>query len=231
MINILIYSTLTIVLFVTMRALYQRFPITLFNPVLLCILTISTFLLLTQFEYKTYQQGTLPIHYLLEPAVVALAFPLFKQFHQIKPVFFALCFTSWLGVSLSTLSAFLICNMFASDDAIAASMAALSVTTPITLLISDFLGGIPAVAAIMVILIGVFGGVFGLHILHLCNVQSMQAKGIALGIACHAIGTSAAMEHHPVAGAFSSAAMTSTAVITALWVPVFYNLLDSVNFG
>ncbi|AXR02777.1 LrgB family protein [Pseudoalteromonas piscicida] len=228
MINMIIASAVTILLFFSARKLYQRISLPILNPVLICILAISAFLLLTKFEYKIYQQATLPIHYLLEPAVVALAYPLYKQFHQIKPVFFALCLTSWLGVSLSTLSAFLICQFFAADPQLSASMAALSVTTPITLLISDYLGGIPAIAAIMVILIGVFGGVFGLHILHWCKVDHMQAKGTALGVACHAIGTAAAIEHHPMAGAFASAAMTITAMITALWVPLFYHWLANL---
>ncbi|MEJ6473437.1 LrgB family protein [Pseudoalteromonas piscicida] len=230
MINVIAATTLTVALFFMMRALYQRVTVPLLNPVLLCILSISALLLLTQFDYHTYQQATLPIHYLLEPAVVALAYPLYKQFHQIKPVFFALCFTSWLGVSLSTFSAFMICHLFAADAQLSASMAALSVTTPITLLISDYLGGIPAVAAIMVILIGVFGGVLGLHLLHWCNVESAQAKGTALGVVCHAIGTAAAIEHHPMAGAFASAAMTITAMITALWVPLFYHWLTTLIY-
>ncbi len=136
-------SALTVLLFFSARKLYQRISLPILNPVLICILAISAFLLFTKFDYKIYQQATLPIHYLLEPAVVALAYPLYKQFHQIKPVFFALCLTSWLGVSLSTLSAFLICQFFAADPQLSASMAALSVTTPITLLISDYLGGSP----------------------------------------------------------------------------------------
>lgn len=229
MISAVLPAALTIGLFFLARMLYARYSIALLNPVLLCIVIISAVLLLTQSDYQAYQQSTLAIHYLLEPAVVALAYPLYRQFHQIKPVFVALCFTSWLGVSISTTAAFLLCQAFTASADISASMAALSVTTPITLLISDYLGGIPAVAAIMVILIGVFGGVFGLHILTFCQVSSNAAKGVALGIVCHAIGTAAAMEHHPQAGAFASAAMTITAVITALWVPVLYHWL-SISF-
>ena len=78
-------SALTVLLFFSARKLYQRISLPILNPVLICILVISASLLLTKFDYKVYQQATLPIHYLLEPAVVALAYPLYKQFHQIKP--------------------------------------------------------------------------------------------------------------------------------------------------
>ncbi|WP_440055700.1 LrgB family protein [Pseudoalteromonas sp. T1lg65] len=229
MIEWLIATPVTVLLFIAARKLYQHWPIALLNPVLLCIVVISSAILLFDLKYLDYQMATMPIHYLLEPAVVALAYPLYTQFHRIKPVFLSLCLCSWVGISVATLSAFLLCRWFAAPEAISASMAALSVTTPITLLITELLGGIPAVAAIMVILIGVFGGVFGIALLSLLGVKQPQAKGSALGISCHAIGTAAALEHHPIAGAFASATMTISTLITALWVPMFYHWLSTIT--
>ncbi|AOT09202.1 LrgB family protein [Pseudoalteromonas luteoviolacea] len=228
MISLLICA-LTTLLFLTTRKVYLTWPSPLLNPVLICIAIISALLLILGGNYDNYFQASMPIDWLLEPAVVALAYPLYQQFTYIKPVFALLTFCAFAGISLSTLIAFILCVLLNADDVLTSTMMALSVTTPITLLITESLGGLPSIAAAMVILIGVFGGVFGVYSLSLFNVTQPQARGIALGVSCHAIGTAAAMEHHPLAGAFASAAMILSAIISAFWVPVLFTILNHLT--
>ncbi|WP_125716345.1 LrgB family protein [Pseudoalteromonas rubra] len=228
MINMLLGCSVTLVLFFVMRRLNQRWRSPVLNPVLLCIVIISACLLISDVDYIDYRNATTPISFFLEIAVVALALPLYQQLNSIRPYLVLICACSFVGISSATLLAFLLCQLFGASTALSASLMALSVTTPITLIVTDSLNGLPEVAAIMVILIGVLGGVFGLSLLSLAGVTQPQAKGIALGVACHAIGTAAAMEHHPAAGAFASAAMIISAVITASWVPVLFTLLQGI---
>lgn len=220
---------LTTLLFLVTRKIYLTWPSALLNPVLICIAMISVLLLISGVSYDQYFHASLPINWLLEPAVVALAYPLYQQFTYIKPVFALLTLCAFVGISLSTLIAYIICILLDAGDVLTSTMMALSVTTPITLLITESLGGLPSIAAAMVILIGVLGGVFGVYCLSLLNVTQPQAKGIALGVSCHAIGTAVAMEHHPLAGAFASAAMILSAIISAFWVPILFTILNHLN--
>ncbi|CAM4157790.1 LrgB family protein [Pseudoalteromonas byunsanensis] len=229
MISSLFVCALICILFVLLRKLSAKYQTPIFNPLLLCIVVISTWLLTFDVNYHDFFQAAQPIHFFLEVAVVALAYPLYTQFRSIKHYFLPLVACSFVGVTCATLVAFLLCQLYSADAQLSASLAALSVTTPITLLISESLGGMTAIAAIMVILVGIFGGIFGLTILTQLNVVHPQAKGIALGVSCHAIGTASALEYHPAAGAYASAAMTISAVVTAVWVPPFYHWLITLS--
>ncbi|MBD1583148.1 LrgB family protein [Pseudoalteromonas sp. S16_S37] len=212
-------------LFYLFRRVYRAYPISLLNPLLMCIVTISTALLVLDIEYQVFFFAAQPIHFFLEVAVVALAYPLYMQFHDIKRYFVHILLCSFIGVSSATVIALLLCKLFSVDEQLSASLAALSVTTPITIIVSESLGGVSAIAAIMVILVGVFGGIFGLSLLDKLHIKHPKAQGIALGVACHAIGTASAFEHHPITGAYASAAMTISAITTAIWVPPFYTWL------
>lgn len=223
-----IVCTLIIGLFLTSRKLNSRFNSPLLNPLLLCIIIISGTLIFADISYSNFAGSTYPIHFFLEIAVVALAYPLYKQIHDIKRSLGLLLLCGFMGVTSATIVAFILCKLFAVPDELLNSLLALSVTTPITLIVTDGLNGIPAIAAFMVILIGMFGAVFGLSLLNLLKIKDQRAKGLALGVVCHGIGTAAAIEHHPQAGAFASASMIISALITAIWVPILYAILTSL---
>ncbi|MCF6435812.1 LrgB family protein [Pseudoalteromonas sp. MMG022] len=229
MINSLLTCALVGALYLLFRTLHTKYQTPTLNPLLLCIMVISAWLLTFEVNYQTFFQATQPIHFFLEVAVVALAYPLYTQFGSIKQHFVPLVACSFIGVTCATLVAFILCQLYSADDQLSASLAALSVTTPITLLISESLGGMSAIAAIMVILVGIFGGIFGVAILTRLNIMQPQAKGIALGVSCHAIGTASALEYHHAAGAYASAAMTVSAVVTAIWVPPLYHWLITLS--
>ncbi|KZN47982.1 LrgB family protein [Pseudoalteromonas luteoviolacea] len=225
----LIVCLATLSLFIVIRNLHNKKPFALFNPVLLSILLIAALLLISGVNYYDYYLASMPINMLLEPAIVALAYPLYTQYNAIRPILWLLIACAFIGITLSTSLAYMLCTLFGIEPSLTASMMALSVTTPVALLITDMIGGIPSIAAAMVILIGIFGSVFGLGLLQACNIKQPQAKGIALGVSCHAIGTATAMEYHPQAGAFASAAMIISAIISAFWVPILFTILSSLS--
>ena len=228
LITICVCALITVLFFFT-RKLNSQFHSPLLNPLLLCIVMLSAILIFADISYQDFSNANYPIHFFLEVAVVALAYPLFKQIHEIKRSLGLLLLSGFIGVTSAALIAFILCKIFAVPDELLSSLLALSVTTPITLIISDGLNGIPAIAAFMVILIGIFGAVFGLTLLSLLKVEDQRVKGLALGVVCHGIGTATAIEHHPQAGAFASAAMIISALITATWVPILYAILAQLT--
>ncbi|KPH91000.1 MULTISPECIES: LrgB family protein [Pseudoalteromonas] len=197
------------------------------NPVFLSIGIIALLLVNLKLPYSQFASHSRLLTWLLEPAIVALALPLYQQFMHIRKNFLLILVTCSIGIINATLVAFVLSVLFAVPSQLSASVAALSVTTPIALLVTDSLGGISSLAAAMVIFIGLLGALFGFLLLKLIKIFNFEAQGIAMGTACHAIGTAAAIAEHPKIGAFSSVAMALSALLTAVIVPLLYPILVS----
>ena len=155
----------------------------LFNTMLMTVLFIALFLLLFHIPYDKYFQGNQLIHQSLQFGIVALAFPLYRQTPNIFPI---ACF---LGSCLAMISGVLIVFLCGGDKTIAASVLAKSVTTPIALVLTREVGGIEAIAVACVVIVGIFGAVFGHFILNICGIKNKSARGLAIGATSHAIGT------------------------------------------
>ena len=196
------------------------------NPVFITIALIGIVLVSLKLPYKQFATHSQLLSSLLEPAIVALALPLYQQFVHVRKNFLLIVGSCTLGIINATFIATLLSWAFSVEPQLAASVAALSVTTPITLLVTDSLGGIASLAAAMVIFIGLLGALFALLILRLVGVYNHQAQGVAIGTAFHAIGTAAALVEHPRIGAFASVAMALSALLTALIVPLLYPFLS-----
>lgn len=202
--------------------------IALTNPVFLTIVLTALILIIFKLPYVKFNHHTQLLSWLLEPAIVALAIPLYKQFIHIRKNALLILISCIVGIVNATFVGLLLSVMFAVPKELAHSVAALSVTTPITLLVTDSLGGIASLAAAMVIFIGLLGALFGFIILHWVGIFNHQAQGVAIGTACHAIGTAAALNKHARIGAFSSVAMALSALLTALIVPWLYPYLSQL---
>lgn len=196
------------------------------NPVCWAILIIAALLVILDLPYAPFAEHSKILSWLLEPAIVALALPLYQQFVHVRRNLLLIVISCSLGVINATVVASLICYFFAAPAELSASLASLSVTTPITLIVTDALGGIPSLAAAMVIFIGVLGGIFGNLIFSLLNIRNAQAKGVAIGTACHAIGTASLITEEEKAGAFASVAMALSALLSAIIVPLLYPVLQ-----
>ena len=195
------------------------------NPVLLSVLLIAPILWLTRTDYTTYFEGAQFIHFLLGPATVALALPLWDNRDTIRtsvaPIVLALLTGSVVAVG----SAILLARAFGLPMEVLLSLAPKSTTAPVALGISEAIGGLPALTAVLVILTGIIGAVTVTPLMNLIGVSDWRARGFAVGVAAHGIGTARAFQVNPVAGAYAGIAMALNALLTSLIVPAMVRWL------
>lgn len=195
------------------------------NPVLIAVAALVALLWATGTPYRTYFDGAQFVHFLLGPATVALAIPLYAQFDRLKRMAGPLLAALLVGSVTAALSAVLIGKLLGASDATLYSLAPKSVTTPIAMGIAERLGGLPSLTAVLVILTGILGavGAQGLYALMKCRDPAVQ--GFALGIASHGIGTARAFQMSEQTGAFAALAMGLNGLLTAALLPMLLPLL------
>ncbi|RJG42544.1 LrgB family protein [Motilimonas pumila] len=215
---------ITILLFFAFRWVHQRLPLPIFNPVLLAIISLMALLMFSATPYQTYARGAQLLTWLLEPAVVALAIPLYQQSQQIKAQLIPLLLACCAGVLTSLIVVLLVTHLLGADISVIASLAPQAVTTPIAMNVTAGIGGIPALSAVVVILVGILGASFALPILKIFKVNQPEAQGLAMGAAAHALGTAKAIEVSRLHGAYSSVSLILCAVLTALLTPLIFSL-------
>ena len=197
----------------------------LLNPVLLAIVLLAALLLVTGSDYRDYFSGAQFVHFLLGPATVALAVPLYRQFHRVRRAALPLGVAIVVGSLTAALSAMGVAWLLGASRETLLSLAPKSVTTPVAMGIAEQIGGLPSLTAVLVILTGILGAAMGGLILRLVRVGDPRAQGLGLGLAAHGIGTAQAFQMGEVAGAFSSLAMGLNALATALMLPLLLHWL------
>jgi len=190
------------------------------NPVLLSVLLIAPVLLLTRTDYPTYFEGAQFIHFLLGPATVALALPLWDNRDTIRTPVAPILLALIAGSIVAAGSAILLARAFGLPMEVLLSLAPKSTTAPVVLGISEAVGGLPALTAVLVILTGIIGAVTVTPLMNLLRITDWRACGFAVGVAAHGIGTARAFQVNPVAGAYAGIAMALNALLTSLIVPV-----------
>jgi len=219
----LLHLTLTVCVFVLARMLYRhtgRRP--WLNPVLLSVLVLVMFLTLTDTPYQTYFDGAQFVHFLLGPATVALAVPLYRQCAMLRRYPVALLVSLLAGSLTAVVSAVLIAKIGGASDQALLSLAPKSVTTPVAMGISEQLGGLPSLTAVLVILTGILGAALGPWLLDRLRVSNPMAKGLAMGVASHGIGTGRAIYMGEVAAAFAGLAMGLNGLATTILIPLLW---------
>lgn len=190
------------------------------NPVLLSVLLIAPVLLLTRTNYTTYFEGAQFIHFLLGPATVALALPLWDNRDTIRTSIAPILLALLVGSIVAAGSAILLAHAFGLPMEVLLSLAPKSTTAPVALGISEAVGGLPALTAVLVILTGIIGAVTVTPLMNFLRISDWRARGFAVGVAAHGIGTARAFQVNPVAGAYAGIAMALNALLTSLIVPV-----------
>ncbi|MBC7004872.1 CidB/LrgB family autolysis modulator [Photobacterium sp. BZF1] len=224
----MIWLLTTLVVFYTARFISKHIQHPIVNPLLICLLVIIPLLMWLEVPYETYFEQNKWLNALLEPAVVALAFPLYEQLSQIRKkwkVIFSACL---IGSVLSMITGAGIALALGADAQLTASILPKSVTTPIAMAVAEQVGGLPSVAAIMVIIAGLFGAVLGYPLFRLIGVKAPIAKGLTMGTVSHALGTAKAAEENYQEGAFSSLALVICGVITSILAPLLFPLIIAV---
>ncbi len=195
------------------------------NPVLLSVLLIAPVLLLTRTDYTTYFEGAQFIHFLLGPATVALALPLWDNRDTIRTSVAPIMLALLAGSIAAAGSAILLARAFGLPMEVLLSLAPKSTTAPVALGISEAVGGLPALTAVLVILTGIIGAMTVTPLMNLLKITDWRARGFAVGVAAHGIGTARAFQVNPVAGAYAGIAMALNALLTSLIVPVLVRWL------
>jgi predicted murein hydrolase (TIGR00659 family) len=222
----LLHLTLTLAAFQFGTWVYTKSNLNpLLNPVLIAVVIIVAVLLATHTNYQEYFEGAQFVHFLLGPATVALAIPMFRQFDKVRRSAIAIIASVVTGSVTAIASALGVGYVLgASSDALI-SLATKSVTAPVAMGISEQLGGLPSLTAVLVIVTGILGAMIGPVILNLIGVKDWPARGLAIGTASHGIGTARALQVDELAGAFSGLAMGLNALATAILLPIIWQLI------
>ena len=214
---------LTIFVYQLAGKLQKKWPLPIFNPLLVSIFAIMLILTVTGIPYETYEQGAQMIGNFLTPLTVCLAVPLYRQLQILKKNIAAVLISITSGVIAHAMTMLVLAQLFGLDDMLRNSIMSKSVTTAIALGITTELGGIQGVTVIGVVIAGVMGPVVGPTVLRLVRVKNPVAFGLGMGSASHAIGTSKALEIGEVQGAMSSLAIVVTGILTVIVVPIVMN--------
>ncbi|MCG8426694.1 MAG: LrgB family protein [Chromatiales bacterium] len=201
----------------------------LLNPVAVTVAALIGLLELTDTSFIDYFDGAQFIHFLLGPATVALAVPLYNQLSQLRRLWLPLATGLIVGVAFAGLSAVGIAKLLGASQATLLSLAPKSVTAPIAMGVAEKIGGLPSLTAALVVMTGIIGAVVGNKLFDLLRVREDSIRGFALGLTSHGIGTARAFQLSEEMGAFSGLAMALSAFTTALLLPWLLAFLGIIN--
>ena len=219
------YSLLTIAAFWVALQINKRLQSVVFNSFILTVLILIGALLLAKIPYDNYMTGNAPLNNLLGLSVVALALPLYEQLRQIAAYWKIILLITTVASLLSMLTGAGLAFLFGASPEIVATVLPKSVTTPIAMAISQNIGGVPAVAAVGVVVAGLQGSVFGYLVLKKLNLKYSEAIGLSVGAVSHALGTVSCMEIEAKAGSYSSIALVLCGIISSILAPLVFNLI------
>jgi predicted murein hydrolase (TIGR00659 family) len=190
------------------------------NPVLLSVCGIVLVLWITDTGYETYFDGAQFIHFLLGPATVALAVPLVDNRDTIRRLAAPIVLALVAGSLVAVISAILLGQALELSDLVLLSLSPKSTTAPVALGVSEAVGGLPGLTAVLVILTGIIGAVVVTPMMTLLRIRDWRARGFAVGVAAHGIGTARAFQVNQTAGAYAGVGMALNALLTSLIVPI-----------
>lgn len=217
----LLWLTLTLLAYVAGDALSQAFRrAPLANPVLVAVILLAGVLIATGTPYAIYFEGAQFVHFLLGPATVALAVPLWAQRARLKRALLPVAAGITAGSLVAVASALAIGQALGLDAPTLASLAPKGTTAPVAIGIAQQLGGSATLAAVLVLLTGITGALIVTPLFNALGIRDWRARGLAVGTAAHGIGTARALQVHPTAGAFAAIGMGLNAILTAFLAPL-----------
>lgn len=215
----------TVAVYMAVVKLYKRSPRIAFTPILLVPIVLLILLAVSGISYQTYNHGANVLTFLLKPATVAFAIPIYRHFELLKKnaieIFGSVIVGSFAGLSTSIL----IGQLFHMNSEVIGSLAPRSVTTPIAMEISNMIGANATLTAVFVIITGLLGFIVGPSVIRMLSIESRVAKGVLMGMSSHGVGTSKAFELGDIEGTVSSLAMVLAAVITFMLAPWIVSML------
>lgn len=205
--------------------LRRKFALAILNPLLISIVIVIVLLKVFHVDYSAYNESAKYLSYLLTPATVCLAVPLYEQLTLLKKNLLAVACGIVSGTLSSLAGIFVLSRLFSLDHRLYVTLLPKSITTAIGIGISEELNGIVTITVAVIIITGILGNVIADGIFRLFRIKNPLAKGLALGTAAHAIGTARAMEMGPVEGAMSSLAVAVSGLLTVVIISFFAPLI------
>lgn len=205
--------------------LKKKFKLSIFNPLLISVIAVILFLLFFHIDYKSYNEGAKYLSYLLTPATVCLAIPLYEQLELLKNNVKAIIAGVVSGVITSLSCVLVFSLLFHFNHKEYTTLLPKSITTAIGMGVSEELGGIVTITVAVIIITGIFGNIIAESTCKIFHIEEPVAKGIAIGSASHVIGTSKAMEMGEIEGAMSSLSIAVAGLLTVVGAAIFSNFI------
>lgn len=226
----LLALTATLVCYLIAISLFERCgQPALLNPVLVSVLVLALVLVLADIPYATYFDGAQFVHFLLGPATVALALPLYRELPTLRRHALPILFAVLIGMATTLASTLAIAHFTGLDEIMRLSITPKSVTAPVAMGIAERIGGVPSLTAVFAIITGVLGAVIAVPLLSWLSIKDDAAKGLAIGLVAHGIGTARAFRISERAGAYAGLAMVLSATLSAIGLPYLVDGLDALT--
>lgn len=203
----------------------KKLKLAIFNPLLIAVILVIAVVLLTGFPVEQYRADTVGISWLLTPATVCLAVPLYEQLKQLKKNLPAIVAGVTAGTLVSLVSVALMSRMFGLDKTMGISLLPKSITTAMGIVLSQRCCGIEALTTVAIVITGILGSLMGSTLCKVLHLQDPVSMGVAFGTASHVIGTSRANQIDPLTGAVSSLSLAVAGILTAILFPLAIMLL------
>ena len=192
----------------------------LLNPIVVAIVLIGLVLTLTRIPYPRYFEGASFIHFLLGPATVAMAVPMYIYWRHLRRMALPLIVALLAGSATAVVSAMLLADWLGASQETVRSLAPKSITTPIAMAVAEKIGGLPSLAAVLVAITGILGTVGFPALFRLLRIRDPAAQGFAIGLTAHGLGTARALQISEEMGAYATLAMSLNGLLTAVVLPV-----------
>lgn len=220
----IIYIVSTIIIFLIMMKIYKCFPYPFLMPILTTTIVLVVFILLLHIPYDEYMEGGKWIQHLLGPAVVALAYPLYNQRHLVLKYKYTILSGIVFAMLIGLFSVFAGLKLFHEEKTFILTALPKSLTTPIAMQVSETIGGVPPLTAVLVMVAGFTGALFGPVVYKLGKIDSPISRGISMGSASHGVGISRLKDFGEEDLSIGSVSMSLSIVIGAILCPIFVSL-------
>lgn len=221
----MLYLVLTLGIYYSAKKIYSIWPKVYLSPLLITPLLIIILLLSVSVPYESYNNGGKYLSDLLQPATVAFAVPLYKQFKVLKKHAVEIIASVLFGSIVAMISSVFLAKWMHLSGSLVASLMPRSITTPIAINVSQVVGGVPNITAVFVIITGLFGTIIGPSVLRIFRIDNEVARGVLLGTSAHGMGTNKAFEMSALSGTISSISMILAALFTLGMAPYMMNIL------
>lgn len=202
------------------KFIFKKTQSPVFNPLLIGTLIVISILKIFDISTDSYFKGASIINFFLGPATVALALPLYKQWGLFKKYFIPVMTGAIIGSFIAIISVIYLGKLLNIDKTLLYTFMPKSITTPIGIEVSTMLGGVPSLTVLSIIITGITGNISAPFICKLFRIKHSVAKGIGIGVASHAVGTSKAMEMGEVEGSMSALSIVFAGILTLIWAPL-----------